>query len=71
MPPEVGLEPMTPLTLEGHSNHLSYPGGPVLTTTYRLNYTQMPVSGPVGGDQDQLLPEIKMHCRVNNNKLII
>ena len=40
MPPEVGLEPTTPRTLVRHSNHLSYLGGPVLTTTYRL-YTSV------------------------------
>ena len=30
MPPEVGLEPMTPGTLVGPSYHLSYLGSPVL-----------------------------------------
>ena len=31
MPPQMGLEPRTPLTLVGCSDHLSYPGSPVLT----------------------------------------
>ena len=35
VPPEVGLKPTTPETLVG-CNHMSYPGCPVLTTTYRL-----------------------------------
>ena len=41
MLPEVGLEPTTPGTLVRHSSHLSYPGGPILTTTCRL-YTSPP-----------------------------